>query len=210
MSLLETCEDNICSPVSATSPLAEVNACDGSQGAHGSEQCQSAEHVLSRAARILQERFTRAAPQYDLLAQECGLHEKPLRTHLRATAEACVRQRHQLEDNLLQWVATQAKASGLIPVAFLERSSYDETPLLCKVTTADGEQHVEKSKLLVAEREWSILVRLLGRHTGSGDRHDGHAHHTASSYLLLRGNECPGLRATEQTTAKGCSQSCSH
>ena len=62
---------------------------------------------------------------------------------------------------------------------------------------------MEKSKLLVAEREWCILVRFLGRDMGSVDHHDGHDPDTASSYLLLRGNECPGLRATEQTTAEG-------
>eukprot|EP00971_Amphidinium_carterae_P125188 2480580-Amphidinium_carterae.1 len=95
--------------------------------------------------------------------KEMNIDRKLLRTQLGAVSEVSVSVPPQMLSSLVKYIASM-KGRTLVPVAFVERQAYDETPSLLRVPELDGGHEERKVKLFMLETEYAILFRKVVPH----------------------------------------------
>ena len=91
---------------------------------------------------------------------------------------------------MIRYIQRFQVAGQLHPVAFIEHAMFDETPLLANLTF-HNERYVEKARVFVLEKGWTLLVR---------QREDDQ---TPDQYLAIMGSTSPLLRAAENCKGEG-------
>eukprot|EP00971_Amphidinium_carterae_P338262 6475514-Amphidinium_carterae.2 len=111
--------------------------------------------------------------------------------YVQATAELCWVAQCEMFDAMVQYIWRQKQAQLLEPLAFVERTAYDETPL--RVRTAigpDSEGTVMVSKIFVQHVSWRMVVRAATLQSPTREM------------MMLCGQWSATVRVAERTTAE--------
>ena len=173
----------------------EVEQAEDTLAAQGTQS----ESSLISAARILKLHISRrAAPDMEALSLELGVTYTELKKRLFAASEALLVNQANCLDHVIQYVRRFLVARQLVPVAFIERVSFDETPLLANVSFG-GQRYVEKARIFVLEKSWTLLVR----NTDTDSTDSNHGLRPPAQYLAVLGGMSPLIRAAENCKGEG-------
>ena len=93
----------------------------------------------------------------------------------------------------MRYTQAMASSGSLTPLLFCWRTSYDETPLRCRVSFTPGEaEKTEVAKVWVLELSWALLLRVAQQPLV----HEA-AEHCDKPYMLLTGSIAPSLRCAD-------------
>ena len=149
------------------------------------------ETALQCGARLLQKRFGQGAGMtLSACAQSEGVSKHVLRARLEAAAEANLQKQEAVHMNVLRYI--HARVALLRPVAYVERCSYDATPLTIRVPMGQSKEKL-KSKIFVTEMEWCALV---------AKREVDDEAPASENYLVIRGAYAVQARVAERGTGE--------